>query len=148
MPKYLGYKRRDVAKLEARRVAAVARLQRGESTSKVARSLGVCIQSVQRWARLYRIHGKVGLRRTPKSGPRPKLALEKLSSLTRVLARGPASFGFITPIWTSERIAIVIWRQFRVRYSCDNVKRLLRSSGWKWHEHTWLPPRARKNTLV
>ena len=46
----LGYKRRDAKKLEARRFAAVARLKRGESTAAIARSLGVCRQSVQRWA--------------------------------------------------------------------------------------------------
>ena len=73
MLRHLGYDRRDAEKLEARRIAAVARLRRGESTSSVARSLGVRIQSVQRWARCYRINGEKGLRRLPKSGPRPKL---------------------------------------------------------------------------
>jgi transposase len=65
MPRPLGYKVRDVKKLEARRVKAVTRLKRGESTSTVARSLGVGIQSVQRWAQCYRWHGKEGLRRLP-----------------------------------------------------------------------------------
>jgi hypothetical protein len=40
MPRPLGYKQRDTKKLEARRFAAVARLQRGESTTAIARSLG------------------------------------------------------------------------------------------------------------
>ena len=40
MPRPLGYKRRDAKKLEARRFAAVARLERGESTAGIARSLG------------------------------------------------------------------------------------------------------------
>ncbi len=46
MPKCLGYKLRDVKKLEARRIGAMARLQGGESTSTIARSLSVCMQSV------------------------------------------------------------------------------------------------------
>jgi transposase len=117
MPRPLGYKLRDVKKLEARRVRAVARLKRGESTSAVARSLGVGIQSVQRWARCYRLHGKEGLRRLPKSGPRPKLAREKLARLPGLLTKGPFAFGFDTPVWTSERIASLIWSRFRVRYS-------------------------------
>jgi transposase len=139
MPRHLGYKRRDAEKLEARRIAAMARLRRGEPTSNVARSLGVCIQSVQRWARNYRLHGELGLRRLPKSGPRPKLPREKLARLADLLAQGPLSFGFSTPVWTSERIAHLIWSRFRVRYSCDHVKRLLPSLGWGWNEHTWMP---------
>jgi len=145
MPRHLGYKRRDAEKLEARRIAAVARVQRGESTSKVARSFGVAIQSVQRWARCCRLLGEQGLRRIPKSGPHPKLAHHKLARLPRLLARGPIANGFETPVWTSERIALVIWRQFRVRYSRDHVKRLLPSLGWKWHEHTWLPRPRKRN---
>jgi transposase len=142
MPRQLGYKRRDAKKLEARRIAAMARLERGESTSKIARSLGVSIQSVQRWARNYRLLGNQGLRRIPKSGPNPKLSREKLAHLPGLLARGPLSHGFETPVWTSERVALLIWHCFRVRYSFDHVKYLLSSLGWRWHEHTWLPPRS------
>lgn len=144
MPRQLGYDRRDAEKLEARRIAAVARLQRGESTSSVARSLGVRIQSVQRWARCYRMQGEKGLRRLPKSGPHPKLGHEKLFQLPDLLARGPMAHGFDTPVWTSERIALLIWRRFRVRYSRDHAHRLLRRLGWRWHEHTWIPPKNRK----
>lgn len=134
MPSPLGYERRDAEKLEARRFAAMARLRRGESTSAVARSLGVSIQSVQRWARRYRLRGEEGLRSRPKTGGRPKLAREKLARLPGLLARGPIVHGFDTPVWTSERIARLIWRRFRVR-------RLLPRLGWRWHKHTWLPAR-------
>lgn len=146
MPRHLGYKRRNVAKLEARRIAAMVRLKRGESTSQIARSLGVCIQSVQRWARCYRLHGNEGLRRLPKSGQRPKLAREKLIQLSGLLVKGPLAYGFETPVWTSERIASLIWSRFRVRYSPDHVKRLLPTFGWRWHEHTWLPARSKNFT--
>jgi transposase len=142
MPRHLGYKRRDSKKLEERRIAAMARLERGESTSKIARSLGVSIQSIQRWARNYRLLGNQGLRRIPKSGPHPKLGREKLAQLPGLLARGPLAHGFETPVWTSERVALLIWHRFRVRYSFDHVKYLLSSLGWRWHEHTWLSPRS------
>jgi transposase len=143
MPSQLGYAKRDSKKLEARRFAAVARMKRGESTSTIARSLGVSIQSVQRWARCYRLHGNEGLCRLPKSGPRPKLDLEKLARLPGLLARGPIAHGFETPVWTSERIAGLIWSRFRVRYYSDHVKRLLPTLGWRWHEHTWLPSKPK-----
>ncbi len=138
MPRPLGYKRRDAKKLEARRFAAVARLQRGES-------LGVSMQSVQRWALWHRLRGKGGLRRRPKTGGRPKLPREKLARLPSLLAQGPVAHGFDTPVWTSERIAGLIWRRFRVRYSRDHVHRLLPGLGWRWHKHTWVPARAGMN---
>ena len=124
----------------------MGRLQRGESTSAVARSLGVSIQSVQRWARSYRLHGKKGLRRLPKSGPHPKLAPDKLARLPGLLAKGPIAYGFETPVWTSERVALLIWRHFQVRYSFDHVKHLLLRLGWRWHEHTWLPSKSKNST--
>ena len=143
MPRHLGYKHRDEKKLEARRIAAMARLERGESTSAIARSLGVRIQSVQRWARCYRLRGKEGLRSTPRSGSHPKLAREKLIQLSELLSKGPLAYGYETPVWTSERVASLIWRHFHVRYSVDHVKRLLPIIGWRWHEHTWLPTRPK-----
>jgi len=141
MPRHLGYKRRDANKLEARRIAAVARLQRGESASTVARSLGVRITSVQRWARSFRFHGEEGLRRRPRTGgPRPKLARDKFTQLSGLLMLGPEAHGFDTPIWTSERVSALIWRRFRVRYNCKYVHRvLLPRLGWEWHKHTWRP---------
>ena len=143
MPRPLGYKRRDAKKLEERRFAALARLQSGESTAAIARSLGVSIQSVQRWARYHRIYGNEGLRRLPKSGPRPKLARKKLAGLPDLLARGPIAHGFETPVWTSERVADLIWQHFRVRYSVDHVRRMLPGLGWKWYEHTWIPSKSK-----
>ncbi len=151
MPRHLGYRRRDAKKLEARRIVAMARLQRGESTSAIARTLGVCVQSVQRWSRCYRLHGYEGLRSRPKSGPQPKLKRENLSRLSGLLAMGPLAHGFETPVWTSERVASLIWSRFRVRYSVDHVKHLLATLGWRWHEHTWLgqkPKNLRSQSAV
>ena len=146
MPRHLGYKRRDAKKLEKRRFAAVARLRQGESTAAVARFFGVGIQSVQRWARSYRSQGDDGLRRQPKTGGRPKLANEKLARLRNLLEKGPAAHGFDTPVWTSDRIATLIWRRFRVRYSRDHIHhRLMPLLKWKWHKHTWLPVQGSNN---
>lgn len=144
MPRHLGYKRRDAKKLEARRFAAVARLQNGESAAAVARSFGVSIQSVQRWSRLHRSRGDEGLRHRPKTGgPAPKLPHDELTRLPGLLAQGPFAHGFDTPVWTTERIASLIWRRFRVRYSRDYLKHaLMPRLGWRWHKHTWLPAKA------
>ena len=107
MPRPLGYKHRDAIKLEARRFAALARLRRGESTAVVARSLGVCKQSVKPVGRVVSLaRRRKGCAADPKTGgPLPKLANEKLALLPRLLEQGPSVHGFDTPVWTTERIA-------------------------------------------
>lgn len=141
MPRHLGYKRRDARKLETRRFTAIARLHRGETPATVARSFGVSVQSVQRWARWHRAGGNDRLRRRPKiRGPQPKLPREKLKELRVLLERGPVANGFDTPVWTTERVALLIRRHFGVTYSRDHLKHtLLPRLEWKWHKHTWLP---------
>ena len=61
-------------------------------------------------------------------GPHRKLSNEKLIQLSDLLALGPLAYGYDTPVWTSERIAALIWSRFRVRYSVGYVKRLLRNA--------------------
>ena len=38
--------------------------------------------------------------------------------------------GYSTQLWTTARVAEVIWKTFRVRYHRDHVGRLLHSLGW------------------
>ena len=146
MPRPLGYKRRDAKKLEARRIAAMGRVQRGESTSAVARSSWVCASSrFNDGPEPTAYTGKKGFA-TSRSPGQHRLSPEKLARLPDLLARGPIAHGFETPVWTSERVALLIWRHFlffQVRYSFDYVKHLLLRIGWRWHEHTWLPSKSK-----
>jgi transposase len=54
--------------------------------------------------------------------------------LPRLLAQGAEAYGFSSPIWTSQRIADLIWRRFRVRFDRDHVCRLLHRFGWSWQK--------------
>lgn len=126
--------RRDASAMEARRLAALPRLQRGESLSSIARQLGVSRQAVFVWARQLRRRGEAGLRRRPRPGRPPKLARARLAQLPRLLARGAEAHGFSSPIWTTQRVADLLWRHFRVRYDRDHVCRLLHRFGWSWQK--------------
>ena len=55
--------RRDTSALEARRLAALPRFERGESLSLIARQLGVSRQAVFVWAQRWRRRGETGLHR-------------------------------------------------------------------------------------
>jgi transposase len=67
-------------------------------------------------------------------GPAPKLPRRKLAQLPRLLAYGAEAHGFSSPLWTTQRVADLIWRRFRVRYDRDHVCRLLHRFGWSWQK--------------
>ena len=147
--------------MEERRLAALPRLQRGESLSSIARQLGVSRQAVFVWSRLWRRRGEKALHRRPRPGRPTKLVRRQLVALPRLLARGAEAYGFSSPIWTTQRVADLIWRHFQVRYDRDHVCRLLHRFGWSWQkparrarerdevaiqrwvQHTW--PRLKKS---
>ena len=125
--------RRDATAMEARRLAALPLLEAGESLSAVARQLGVSRQAVYVWNRRRR-QGRAGLLRRLRPGRPPKLVPRQLAQLPRLLAQGAETYGFASPIWTTQRVADLIWRHFRVRYDRDHVCRLLHRFGWSWQK--------------
>ena len=120
--------------MEARRLAATSLLQRGEALAAIARQLGVSRQAVFVWARHWRRRGVAGLHRRPRPGRPPKLARGQMARLPRLLAQGAEAYGFASPIWTTQRVADLIWRHFGVRYDRDHVCRLLHRFGWSWQK--------------
>jgi len=153
-------RQRDFAALEARRRQAIDWIREGRPKAEVARRSGVSWQAVWTWWRTCRRAGARGLARRKHPGPQPKLSRRKLAQLPRLLAQGAAAHGFSSPLWTTQRVADLIWRRFGVRYDRDHVCRLLHGFGWSWQkparrarerdeaaiqhwvEHTW--PRLKK----
>jgi transposase len=128
--------RRDARVFEARRLSALPRIQRGESLSTIARQLGVSRQAVHQWALQYRRRGTAGLCRRLRPGRPPKLVPRQLAQLPRLLARGAEAYGFSTAVWTTQRVAELLWKRFQVRYDRDHVCRLLHRFGWSWQKPT------------
>jgi transposase len=126
--------RRDAEGLEARRLSVLPRIEQGESLAGIARQLGVSRQAVHQWAQQYRRRGATGLRRRARPGRPPKVARRQLAQLPRLLARGAEAYGFSTGVWTTQRVADLLWKRFRVRYDRDHVCRLLHRFGWSWQK--------------
>lgn len=126
--------RRDARQMETRRLAAISLFRRGDALAAIARQLSVSRQAVFVWAQQWRRHGAAGLHRRPRPGRPPKLARPRLEQLPRLLAQGAEAYGFSSPIWTTQRVADLIWRRFRVRYDRDHVCRLLHRFGWSWQK--------------
>ena len=129
-------RQRDFAALEARRRQAIQWIREGHRKAEVARRLRVTWQAVWTWWRAYRRAGARGLARRKHPGPAPKLSPRQLAQLPDMLGKGAAAQGFSTEVWTTQRVADLIWRRFRVRYDRDHVCRLLHRFGWSWQKPT------------
>ena len=116
--------------LQRRRTRAVELMSRGESPTVIARILGVRRTSLYRWKKMAQAeHG--GLAARPHPGPRPRLTAEQLKELEALLRQGAAAHGWPNALWTAQRVAEMIRRQFGVEYHVEHARKILRKRlGW------------------
>src|SRR5262249_19197430 len=116
--------------LERRRRRAVQLLGEGERPTVVARFLGINRSSIYRWRQAAR-GGTGALAAQPHPHRPARLTDEQLCELEALLAQGPQAHGWPNPLWTTERVADLIERQFDIRFHQDHVGRFLRQRlGW------------------
>lgn len=116
--------------LEKRRYRAIALLKKGQKLSTVATAVGSSVSSVFRWWQAYRQSGQTGLQSKPTPGRPPKLTASQQKKLEAVLLKGARKAGYNTDLWTLQRIAQIIERQFGVQYHPGHVWKLLIGLGW------------------
>jgi transposase len=122
--------KRDFEALEQRRVKAAKLLEQGVPQAEVARRVGAHRQSVSRWAQTLNEKGRAGLKHPGRAGRKPGLDEKALQRIERALKKGPEAYGYPTALWTTERVAELIEREFEVRYHPGHVWRILRRLGW------------------
>lgn len=115
---------------EARRLRAIELKQAGWSQSAIAEAFGVTRGAVSQWVNKAENEGIHALLARKATGAPPKLSNRQLQRLPKLLERGPQKWGFRGEVWTRERVASVIERQFGVKYHPSHVGRLLRKAGW------------------
>lgn len=116
--------------LEDRRRRALALVDEGLSLNEVGRRIGCSASSVKRWRDARRRSGPKALKVRFSPGRPPKLTADQGRQLVAVLLEGAMASGYPTQLWTTPRVAEIIWKRFRVRYHRDHVGRLLHSLGW------------------
>jgi transposase len=120
--------RKETAR-EFKRRRAVELIQEGEWPSVIARFLGVSACSVQRWYDQFLSSGHLEVKK-PSGRPR-KLSSEQIEVLRELLARGAVANGWHNELWTSDRVAVVIRKRFKVAYSHSSAWRVLKDYlGW------------------
>ena len=111
---------------EGRRLRAFELKQEGWNQQKIADALGVSKGAVSQWIKRGREGGVESLRRRVAPGATPRLNAEQRARLPELLARGALAHGFRGEVWTCERVAEVIQKEFGVRYHPAHVSRLLK----------------------
>lgn len=115
--------------LERRRIQAVQAVADGQPRATVAEVLGVHYRTVCRWVRAARQPGGLVAKRHP--GPPPGLTDADLGRLAELLLQGAKAHGWANQLWTAERVAHLIEREFDLRYHPEHVREILkRRLGW------------------
>jgi transposase len=148
---------RDFDELQRRRMKAAKLLDQGMRQAEVARRMKVSRESVRRWSnQIARYGAAAGLKKAGRAGRKCRLSAAQIEKLEAVLREGPEKAGFANGLWTLDRIAQVIRKQFQVKYCCGHVWWILRQKlGWScqrpvgharerneaairdWQENTW-----------
>jgi transposase len=112
-----------------RRLRALELKERGWKQSEIAEALGVSEGAVSQWMKRAREEGAQALRHKPPPGAPSRLSDEQRARLPELLARGAQAHGFRGEVWTCERVAIVIRKEFGVSYHPAHVSRVVRGLG-------------------
>jgi len=121
--------------LERRRRQAIALLRAGKTYRTVAQTVKASLSSVVRWYQAYRQKGLKELRARPSPGRPCRLSKQQRERLRQLLVAGAGKAGYATDMWTLQRIARLIKKQFGVRYTTVGVWKLLRMGlDWSWQK--------------
>jgi transposase len=112
---------------EGRRLRAYELKQQGWKQTQIADALGVTEGAVSQWMKRAREEGVEGLRHKPPPGATPRLSNQERTKVPELLAQGAEAYGFRGDVWTCERVAIVIRKEFGVSYHPAHVSRLLKA---------------------
>jgi transposase len=114
----------SAAELERRRYRAVEAVDQGDPVEDVARIYGVARSSVYRWLQMSKKPD--GLAARPHPGPTPRLSAQQQEHLEAMLCDGADAHGWPNRLWTTQRVADLVYRHFGVSWHHDHVGRFLR----------------------
>jgi transposase len=111
---------------EGRRLRAWELKEQGWNQQQIADALGVTKGAVSQWMKRGREGGVEGLKRRVATGAPPRLSEKQQAKLPKLLAQGAPAHGFRGDVWTCERVAEVIRKEFGVLYHPAHISRLLK----------------------
>ena len=119
------------ARREAVRLQAAALFGQNVPVPEIARRLRVSHNAVYVWRRRWLADGDAGLASKGPSGTGCRLSDNQLDQLAAALDQGPAAHGYVEDQrWSLARVADLIVRLFRIRYTLRGVSLLLHRIGF------------------
>jgi len=116
---------------EQLRIAAVKRVEGGESPETVATGLGINRRTIYKWLSTYHYGGEQALKLKPIAGRPPKLTGKQMEQLAKwIRDKSPQQLKFDYALWTLAMVRELIRERFGVRLSEVSVGRLLRRLGF------------------
>jgi len=104
--------------------------EKGWTQQQIADVLGVTQGAVSQWLKRASEEGIAALRRRKAPGAPPRLTAAQKAEIPALLRQGAEAHGFRGEVWTRERVAQVIKREFGVKYTSRHVGRILKDLGW------------------
>jgi transposase len=117
--------------IEARRRQALRLLEKGYSLNKVSRMIGSAPSSVMRWREALQAGGEEALKVRFSPGRPPSLGVIERKKLVQRLLKGAMASGFNSDLWTTQRVAVVIYRYCQARFHRSHVVRLMHELGFE-----------------
>jgi len=115
---------------EGRRLRALELHEQGWLGARIAEALGVTRGAVSQWLKRAREGGREALYHRKPPGSAPRLSAEQRAQVPELLAKGAEAYGFVGQVWTTPRVATLVFREFGVRYHPAHVSRVLRGLRW------------------
>ncbi|TAN43905.1 MAG: IS630 family transposase [Nitrospirae bacterium] len=116
---------------EQLRMAAVKRVDSGESPESVAAGMGINRRQIYRWLEAFHYGGQDALKAKPIKGATPKLNSKQMRKLSQIIKeKNPLQLKFEYALWTPAIIRKLIHREFGVSLSEVSVGRLMRRLGF------------------
>jgi transposase len=104
--------------------------RQGYKQTEIAQALGLSQGGVSHILARAQAGGEAALRQRKPPGAPARLNAEQKAELLEKLAQGAEAHGFAGQVWTCERIAQLIQREYSVSYHPDYIGPLLRQLGW------------------
>lgn len=115
---------------EYRRLRAWEMHRQGYRQQAIADALGLTQSAVSQIIARAEAGGIEALRHRKPQGAKPRLTAAQKADLITKLRQGAPVHGFQGDVWTCERIAELIKKEYGVTYHRDYIGPLLRQMGW------------------
>lgn len=115
---------------EYRRMRVWEMHQQGYRQQAIADALGLTQGAVSQIISRAKAGGREALRSHKPPGAKPRLTAAQKADLITKLRQGAVAHGFQGDVWTCDRIAHLIKKEYGVTYHRDYIGPLLRQMGW------------------